>query len=112
MKRTQGVNQLYSIQLCNINNIMAQFIKLMIGLRLSYASAKNDNVFGVPVFPFFLLKVNMTTFVNYIIRIRRQEVPKQASTQTLVNEIDGDAADISHVLHGRDHYWPTYVGFL
>ena len=54
----------------------------------------------------------MASFVNYVIWIRRQDIPKQASIEALVNEIDGDAADVPHVLHGDNHYWLAYIGLL
>src|SRR5919201_2305877 len=100
------------MRLCNIYNIVAQFMKLMVGLRLADATSKNNNLFDIAVFPPLLLKVNMTPFVNNIIRVRRQDIPKQSSIETLIDEIDGNATDVSHVLHGSNHYWLTYSWLL
>jgi hypothetical protein len=100
------------VQLGNIDDILAQFIKLVVGLRLPNSAPKNDDALDVAVFPPFLLKVNMASFINNIIWIRRQDIPKQPATETLVNKIDGDTAYVSHVLHGCNHYWLAYVGLL
>jgi poly-D-alanine transfer protein DltD len=39
-------------------------------------------------------------------------MPKQPAIEALINKIDGDTADVSHVLHGGNHYWFAYIGLL
>jgi hypothetical protein len=100
------------VQLGNIYDILTQFIKLVVGLGLPFATSKNHDALNVAVLPPFLMKVNMASFVNNVIWIRWQDISKQPAIEALVNEIDGYTTNISHVLHSSNHYWLAYVRFL
>ncbi|MGH9990475.1 MAG: hypothetical protein ACREAS_08575, partial [Nitrososphaera sp.] len=96
---------MHGVQLGNIDDILAQFIKLIVGLRLPNATPKNDDALDVTVFPPFLMKVNMASFINNIIFLRRKYLKKNPYFEGIVIFLYVDSAVFCLVLYGGFIFW-------
>jgi hypothetical protein len=112
VKRAKRVYQLHRVRLGYSNDILAESIQFLVGLRLARATAKHDDAVAIAVFPLFLLKVDVASLVYHVIRVRWRNVPKAPRFAALVDKVNRNASNIAHVLHGRNHYRLADVGLL
>ncbi len=112
MERAKRVYQLDRVCLGDVNHVLAQLIQLLVCLGLAVASSKRYEAVAPSILPLVLLKVDVASLVNNVIRVRCRNIPKAFRIQALVNEINCNAAYVAHVLHGGYHYGLAQIRLL